>query len=167
MKTAIETERKYLIKMPNEATLMAINGCIRSEITQTYLQSSDGKVERVRKRVFSDRIQYTHTCKTRLSAISAIEEEAEVSESEYNELLKRKKTEVAPIEKIRYAIPYGERIAEIDVYPFWKKQAVLEIEIESENEATEIPEWLTLIRDVSGDRTYSNNSLSKKVPPED
>lgn len=167
MKTAIETERKFLIKKPDDAFLTALEGCRKSEITQTYLDNPDGFVERVRRRVFSDRVQYTHTLKKRINAISATETESEITAEEYEELLTRASFGKTPVRKTRYAIPYRGHVAEIDVYPFWEKQAVLEIELTDESDLTAFPEWLTLLREVSGNHAYSNNALSERIPPED
>ena len=71
------------------------------------------------------------------------------------------------IKKTRYAIPIDHHIAEIDIYPFWKKQAVMEIELKSEDDSVTLPDFVEVLREVTGDRTYSNNALSKSVPAED
>ena len=55
---------------------------------------------------------------------------------------------------------------EIDVYPFWTKQAILEIEISKENEHVDIPPYLIIMRDVTGDKRYKNYSLAQSIPEE-
>ncbi len=162
----IETERKFLIRLPSDALLCAQPGCEKSEITQTYLLNP-AAVERVRKRVYTDRVVYTHTLKRRISAMSALEQERDITRAEYDALLERRDPMRREILKTRYAIPHGRFVAEVDVYPFWRRQAVLEIELPSEDAACGIPEYLSLIREVTGDRSYSNNRLSLKVPEED
>ena len=162
----IETERKFLIRLPSDALLCAQPGCEKSEITQTYL-INPAAVERVRKRVYTGRVVYTHTVKRRISAMSAQELEREISESEYDTLLLRRDPARRAILKTRYAIPHGPLVAEVDVYPFWQRQAVLEIELPSEDAPFDFPEYLSLIREVTGDHSYSNNQLSLKIPKED
>ena len=49
---------------------------------------------------------------------------------------------------------------ELDVYPFWKDKAVLEIELESEEDEYFIPEEITVIEDVSNDSKYKNAQLA-------
>ena len=165
--TPIETERKFLIRKPDGAYLAALEGCTASDITQTYLQNEDGNTERVRRRVYTDRTVYTHTVKKRISPMSALEQEREISPDEYALLLTRADPARRPIIKTRYAVPYAGHTAEIDVYPFWNRQAVLEIELQSENDDVPLPDFVTVIREVTGDHSYSNNSLSLKVPKED
>ena len=121
----------------------------------------------MRRRVYADRTVYTHTVKKRISPRSALEQEREISPDEYARLLTRADSARRPIIKTRYAVPYAGHTAEIDVYPFWNRQAVLEIELQSENDGAPLPDFVTVIREVTGDHSYSNNSLSLKVPEED
>lgn len=163
----IEIERKYLIRMPDTDRLSVLEGCTVSHITQTYLNNPDGAVERVRERIYSDHTSYTHTIKKRIDQISAREEEYEISRDEYASLLLRADVNRIPIRKTRYAVPYAGHTAEIDVYPFWDRQAVLEIELTSEDDKVPFPSFLQLIREVSGNHKYSNNALSLKIPEQD
>ena len=52
---------------------------------------------------------------------------------------------------------------EFDIYPFWKDRAIMEIELESEDEGAAIPEYVHIIRDVSDDLAYKNRSLAENV----
>ena len=162
-----ETERKFIIKMPDEDSLMALEGCVRSRIVQTYLKNDGSGSERIRKREYDDKTIYTHTIKQRISAMSALEDEEQISHESYKLLKLRKDPDKRKIKKTRYAIPWQGHVAEIDVYPFWQKQAIMEIELESEEEEVDLPPFVTVIREVTGDKSYSNNSLSKKIPDED
>lgn len=162
-----EIERKFLIEMPDEGRLSELGGAVRSEIIQTYLISTDGSVERVRRRDYGDHVVYYHTRKKRISALSAFEDESEITETEYDLLLERADKSKKPIVKTRWAIPFCGHVAEIDVYPFWKHQAVLEIEQEDEQIEIPFPPYLSLIREVTGDHAYSNNRLSERVPEEE
>lgn len=166
-KMSTEIERKFLIEKPDENMLLELDGAVRSEIVQTYLVNTDGMIERVRRRDFGTHVVYYHTRKKRLSAMSAFEDESEITENEYQLLLQRADESKKPIVKTRWAIPFCGHTAEIDIYPFWKHQAVLEIEQESESIELPFPPYLSLIREVTGDHAYSNNQLSKSVPEED
>ena len=55
----------------------------------------------------------------------------------------------------------------IDVYPFWQRQAVLEVELPSEDTPLLLPTYIEVIREVSGDRRYKNVSLAREIPAED
>ena len=63
------------------------------------------------------------------------------------------------IEKKRYIVPNGAHVWEIDVFEGVNEGLVVaEIELDSEDEAFDKPNWLG--NEVSGDRKYSNSALS-------
>ena len=72
-----------------------------------------------------------------------------------------------PLGKTRYRIPYEGHILEFDVYPFWRDRAILEIELEREDEGAALPDYVRVIRDVRADPAYKNLSLSERVVYED
>jgi CYTH domain-containing protein len=72
-----------------------------------------------------------------------------------------------PIEKRRYMIPFGAHLLEIDLYPFWERTAVLEIELSSEEDAVELPDFLTVLREVSAEKAFKNRALALHIPSED
>lgn len=164
MKTPTETERKFIIRKPEKSLLDALP---HSEITQTYLLGDAGVTERVRMRVYEDGTCYTHTRKVRISKMSSFEDEREIGQAEYARLLERADPERTPVQKVRYLLQSGASLFEIDVYPFWEKQAIMEVELKSESENVTLPKEIGTVREVTGDFTYSNASLSKKVPAED
>lgn len=98
--------------------------------------------------------------------MTAEEKETQITEEEYLAMLEKADPIRKPIAKTRYLIPYTSHLLEIDIYPFWKKQAVLEIEISQEDEAVDIPSFLSVIRDVTEEREYKNHSLALLVPQE-
>lgn len=163
----IETERKFLIKMPDTEALMRLPGCVWSRITQTYLLNDEHLTERIRKRVYADKTVYTHTSKRRISPLSSVEDEKEITHEEYRLLKQRRDPDKEKIRKQRFAIPYRGHTAEIDIFPFWQKQAMMEIELTDEADEASLPPFVTVIREVTGDKSYSNNSMSKKIPTED
>ena len=69
--------------------------------------------------------------------------------------------ESGSIEKIRYAVPFGGHVFEID--EFQGKNAgliVAEVELQHEGQAIERPEWLG--EEVTGDSRYYNSQLNKQ-----
>ena len=70
------------------------------------------------------------------------------------------------IEKTRYRVPYAGHVLEFDVYPFWTDRAIMEIELESEDERADIPDYVRVLRDVTGEKAYKNKQLAKRVPME-
>lgn len=161
-----EIERKYLIRMPDAAFLEA--AASPSEIVQTYLLRPAPLINaRVRKRGREGAWTYTHTQKIRVSELSRIEDEREISEEEYRALLQKADPSCNVIRKTRWVLPWRGQLFEIDVYPFWQRQAVMEIELENEEQAVELPPQIQILREVTDDDRYLNSSLSRHIPPEE
>ena len=49
---------------------------------------------------------------------------------------------------------------EIDIYPFWHDKAILEIELNDENDTFEIPKKIKVIKEVTNDPQYKNSSIA-------
>ncbi len=159
-----EIERKFLILKPQD---LDDKSASVSEITQTYLIADERKSERVRARKSGNEIKYTHTFKITLSDLTRIENEEEITEAEYNSLLLRRDECRSVIKKTRYCVPFKNQIFEIDVFPFWKSTALMEIELASEDTPFVIPDFIKVIREVTGDGAYTNASLAKSIPKEE
>lgn len=163
----LEIERKYLIRTPDLSTLKAIPGCVASEIEQTYLPDpAPGVTERIRLRRYPDRIEYTHTVKTRISPVAAREDESEITEGEYRALFSRRDPALQTVVKTRVAFRFGGQVYEVDLYPFWTRVAVLETELADPAASAPIPPFLSVIREVTGDSAYTNRNLARRIPPE-
>ena len=162
----VEIERKYVIRMPDVAMFSSLDGYSESEIVQTYLSSEPGVTRRVRRRCFSDVTRYYETRKTRIDRMSSIEEEGELSEEEYNSLLQLIMPGTRPIVKKRYTFVYKNQVFEIDIYPEWERSAIMETELASREADPEIPEFIEILREVTGDKSYSNASMSRLFPKE-
>ena len=159
-----EIERKYLIRYPDINPLLAQKGVEQWEIVQIYLTvSQPGETRRIRQVVSGGEIKYYKTFKKRLTDLSNEEDEGEIDQLEFIHLSQEQQPGCKPLGKTRYRIPYQGHILEFDIYPFWKDRAILEIELERENEGAAIPEYVHIIRDVSADPAYKNRSLAENV----
>ncbi len=165
----IETERKFLIKLPDLNFIKSIDGCIVREIWQTYLRKIPGspKTERrVRKITENGKMSYVFTLKMPRDRLSRFEEEREISSEEYANFLTEADLEVA---KTRYAFPYGGHVMEIDVYPrefggeLFDGYAILEVELSSPDEPIAFPDFLEIVREVTDDRAYHNKTIAHRV----
>lgn len=161
----LEIERKFLIKYPDIDKLSDVKGIRKIEMTQTYLICSKGTA-RVRKCLEDNKVTYTKTIKEKISDLTRIENEFVLSKLEYENELKTADPELRTITKTRYKIPYAGHILEIDIYPFWKKTAILEIELSSENEEYKVLPYIDVICEVSFDERYTNKSLALNIPEE-
>jgi len=162
----IEIERKYIIKMPDIELVRGCDGFTESEILQIYINSQSGVTHRVRRRSFLSGAVYTETKKQRIDKMSAIEDEREISEKEFNLICENIKTGTRPIIKTRYAFSYCGQLFELDVYPEWKRTCILETELTSRDETVDFPSFISVIEEVTGNPDYSNASMARLFPKE-
>ncbi len=166
MSQNLEIEKKFIIEYPDLDRVMSMPECSHTDIEQIYLLGCDGKSERIRKRGRDNEFKYYHTVKYHVTAMTRVEEERVISEEEYTELSKRADSSLKIIYKTRYCFPYEGHDIEIDVFPFWKNQAYLEIELDSENEEFAIPDFIKCVKDVTLEPMYTNRALAQQIPPE-
>lgn len=163
MKNGFEIERKFLIKYPDIKALCRMNGCRVMEMEQSYIK--DGG--RIRKVVEQGEEFYIKTVKRHITDIKREEKEWQISREEYIDSLKSLEKSTTTIVKTRYAIPLFGFIYEIDVFPFWNDRAFMEVELNSENQQFPIPEFVSIIKEVTEDKRYRNSSLARKIVTED
>ncbi len=159
-----EIEMKYLIAMPDEAMLAQMDGCKVWEIEQIYLTAEPGTTRRVRRVLEDGEERYYKTFKRRISVLTAQEDEGLISREEYEAYCTERNPQLNVILKKRYRIPFAGQTLEFDIYPFWTDRAVLEIELESEEQQTVIPEWVRVLKDVTADFRYKNVALANEIP---
>ena len=160
----LEIERKFLIEYPDPVWLERQPGSRRVEIIQTYLLSDGSSTRRVRSWTEAGRTVYIRTCKRRLSDRTRVEVEDELTQADYLALLSQADPARHPLEKTRWCIPFDSHVLEIDLYPFWNDQAVLEVELQNEEEEFLLPPEICVIREVTGDPRYLNSSLARELP---
>ncbi|MBP3393125.1 MAG: hypothetical protein J6M38_01290 [Lentisphaeria bacterium] len=156
-----EIERKYLIAYPDGEKLMALPGARVCDIVQTYLCPDEGE-RRVRRWCEDGKETFYYTRKQKAGELRRLEEEQEISEEAYESLLREADPRYHPLKKRRYTIPYGNHRAEIDVYPFFRDRAILEVELSDENEEFDLPDFVSVIREVTGEKEYKNPVLAAK-----
>ena len=166
-KSQIEIERKYIIAIPNDESYFGLSEYSRSEIKQIYLDSPVGITHRVRARTTLGISRYYETTKVRIDKCSSHEIEREISENEFLKLLDSRDQKRKAIEKTRHAFTYKGQLFEIDVYPEWNKTCILETELDTREREVEFPSFIHIVREVTGEREYSNAAMARSFPPED
>lgn len=157
-----EIERKFLIEYPDLAVLNKMPNCAKVEIIQTYLLSSQGDAEtRVRQRGKDGHYIFTETVKRRVSDMKRIETERRITQTEYLNLLMNADTALKQIRKTRYCLSFSNQYLEVDIYPFWDKHAILEVELSDEKQQIAFPDFIQVIREVTGDLKYTNRALAE------
>jgi CYTH domain-containing protein/DNA-binding XRE family transcriptional regulator/thymidylate kinase len=156
-----EIERKFLIEYPDTAWLESLPNCQRVEIIQTYLKSGDGSEVRVRQRGMDGHYIYCKTTKKTLSGIKRVEIERRLNKDEYLQCLMEADPAYRPIRKTRYCLTYESQYFEIDIYPFWTDQAIIEIELREETQEISFPKQLKVLKEVTDDAAYKNAALAR------
>ncbi len=145
-----EIERKYLVKL--EAWQPPVNG---NEIRQGFIYGKNRVVTRVRIKNNKAFL----TLKGETEQITRREFEYEIPKPDA-EILLEEFCEKPLIEKTRYVVDHGGKVWEVD--KFYGDNAglmIAEIELESEDETFELPEWAG--KEVSEDPRYYNSNLAK------
>ena len=157
----LEIERKYLIAYPDLKWLESMPNCRRVEIVQYYLPAREGDELRIRKRGENGSYLYYKTLKRRISDYKRLEVEERLSEGEFLSLLQEADPDKRPVHKSRYCLTYEGQYFEIDLYPFWRDRALVEIELSDRDDEIRMPEGLKVIREVTGDPAYKNAALAR------
>lgn len=148
---ALEIERKFLVEgdfKPFAKTAI--------RITQGYLSTVPERTVRVRIKDGQGFITVKGLCSK--SGASRFEWEKEIPEDDAQQLLKICETGI--INKTRYLVEIGKHTFEVD--EFYDDNLGLitaEVELSSEDEVFEKPEWLG--KEVTGDKKYYNSMLMK------
>ena len=164
MNMQIELEKKFLTRYPKLNLIMKNYKTTKYEIEQIYLLSNEGS-HRIRRLREVDKCAYIETVKIRINGSKCYEYEREISEEQYETLKKEADPKSAPIIKDRYCFDYKNKLMELDVYPFWNDRAVLEIELENEEDEYFIPPEISVIKDVSDEKKYKNAQLARMIKP--
>lgn len=158
-----EIERKFLIEYPNLDMLDKLPNCKKVEIIQTYLKSHDDAEIRIRQRGQNGYFTYSKTVKKKVSPMKRVEFESRISKNDYLKLLLEADTSKCQIRKTIYCLMYNNQYFEIDIYPYWKDKAIIEIELRKENQDIDFPKFVKIVKEVTFDEEYSNYSLASKM----
>lgn len=148
---ALEIERKFLVRSDDYKRLSRR----QNRIVQGYLSSHPERTVRVR--IKGEKGYITVKGMASSSGLSRFEWEKEIALAEADELLKL--CEPGVIDKIRYEVDFGSHTYEVDeFYGDNLGLVVAEVELSSEEEHFEKPDWLGA--EVTGDERYYNSMLS-------
>lgn len=159
LKEPLEIERKFLIRFP-DLTLLEQQSSQKISIVQAYLISESNRSRRIRKQECGGKTQYWYNEKERISDLTRIEREREITEKEYKEYLQEMLPGTRTIRKTRYLLPSGKHCFEVDIFPEWKDRAFAEVELKEEEETFVFPDCLSVIKEVTSDGRYTNKSLA-------
>lgn len=148
----IEIERKFLVN----SEVFKTDVVTRNRITQGYLSSAPERTVRVR--IKGEKGFLTIKGINNAAGLSRFEWEKEIPLAEAQELLLL--CEKGVIDKTRFEIRFGNHVFEVDQFHGENEGLLMaEVELQSENEVIEKPEWLG--KEVTQDKRYYNSYLSQ------
>ena len=159
-----EVERKFLIEYPDIGRLESMPNCQKVEIVQTYLKVTAKEERKVRRRGQGGHFIYGETIKRRVNERKRIAVERRISKDEFKTITEDVSRTLGEIRKDRYCLTCNSQYFKIDVYPFWKNKAIVDIELLHEDDPIVFPDEIRVIREVTGDRRFKNSSLAVKRP---
>ena len=149
----MEIERKFTVDIEKWAEVIKPQSI---SIAQSYLSSSPECTVRVRLKGEKAYL----TIKGKTNGISRSEFEYEVPVGEAKEMMNSLSSKT--LSKKRYEINLGNHLWEVDVFEGKLAGLIIaEIELTSEDEVFELPEWV--IEDVSNDVQYYNSNLIERL----
>ncbi|MGO2109941.1 MAG: CYTH domain-containing protein [Staphylococcus equorum] len=147
----IEIERKFLVK----SDAFKVEAFNKYTIKQGFLNSDKNRTVRVRLK--KDCGYLTVKGKSTSNGLSRFEWEKEISKQDAEHLLELCETGI--IDKTRYEVKCGPHIFEVDeFYGLNQGLIIAEVELNSEGEHFEVPNWLG--KEVTGEVKYYNSQLS-------
>lgn len=148
----VEIERKFLV----HSTEFLQQATSHYSIKQGYLSKHPDRTVRVR--IKGDKGYLTIKGRGNATGMSRFEWEKEIPLQDAEQLFLL--CESGTIDKTRYEIPFGDHIYEVDIFHGENEGLILaEIELSSETESFDKPEWLAA--EVTNDERYYNGYLSQ------
>ena len=138
--------------------------CTKVDITQTYLKSDNDVERRVRARGIDGDYLYYLTEKKKITNLKRVEVERKLTQDEYLRLLMEADNKLHTIHKTRYCLMENNQYFEIDIYPEWKDKAIMEIELNNEDDEIKTPKFIKIIKEITNDNKYYNHEIAKKMP---
>lgn len=135
---------------------------IKSTIEQIYIyHQNPSATNRIRKRTRNEESLYTQTIKTNKHG-QPIEEERSISEKEYKSMMAFQLPDTIILRKDRYNFLRKDQYMELDYFHNGKmaNEYKLECEKSKQNDIIEIPDFIQIKENVTGDKRYSNKELA-------
>lgn len=157
----LEIERKFLLsELPDFKSF----GVPVQEILieQYYLMPRGDEELRIRRRSQWHYHTYYETRKKKIAPGVRHEMEKIIKATDYLRLLELKDPSAKRILKIRHCFLYKNQYFELDSFIEPRPMTLLEIELTEEHEKLELPPFLKIIKEVTGDDRYSNATIARQ-----
>ena len=151
-------EKKYLINMPDVEQLIKHKQCRKVHVKQHYIidETKKEKEKIVLRRENNKNFYYKVVKKNNVKYSNSI------TADEYINKLENENNKFYHIYKDRYYYIFDSRCIKIDVFPFWKDKAILEVDILNDRENIRFPKFINIIEDVTKNESYKNYYLAEE-----
>ena len=151
-------EKKYLISMPDVEQLMKNKQCRKVHVKQHYIidETKQEKEKIVLRRENNKNFYYKVVKKNKVKYSNSI------TADKYINKLEDENKKFYHIHKDRYYYIFDSRCIKIDVFPFWKDKAILEVDVLNDRENIKFPKFVHIIEDVTDNEAYKNYYLAEE-----
>ena len=159
----VEKYSKYLIEINDDVLdrFAKEANYTNAHIIQHYLISTNGNERRIRERHNGDDVLYTYSEAYYLSSNERIKVDRVLTKRQYSDYQREIDENLNVTDKMRYSFINDGLFYKIDVFDFDKTKGLLSIADTVEDKEVVIPEYITIIKDVTGDENYKNYFLAK------
>lgn len=160
--TRLRDQKKFLVSDVNIEEFLKNVGSGIVDIDQDYLVSENSEEEyRVRKMTQGNDSSYHFTVIKKLAnGTREILKEETINEKAYEKLLALKNKELASIKKTRYSFVYANQYYKLD--SFEDGLMILEVNLTKENPTLTLPDFVSVVEDVTNDLDYTNINIAKR-----
>ena len=160
--TRLRDQKKFLVSYVNIEEFLKNVGSGIVDIDQDYLVSENSEEEyRVRKMTQGNDSSYHFTVIKKLAnGTREILKEETINEKAYEKLLALKNKELASIKKTRYSFVYANQYYKLD--SFEDGLMILEVNLTKENPTLTLPDFVSVVEDVTNDLDYTNINIAKR-----
>lgn len=159
----IERFSKYLIEVNDELLqqLAKQDNYSTSHIVQHYLTSDNGFERRIRLRERDGDVLYSYSEANYLSTNERIKVDRVLTERQYNDYKHQIDKSLNVTDKMRYSFINNDNFFKLDVFNFDTSKGILSTESTADESEVKIPEFINVIKDVTGNVNYKNYHLAK------
>ena len=159
----VEKYSKYLIEVNDELLekFKKEDNYLCSHIIQHYLTSDNGYERRIRARYIDDDVLYSYSEANYLSTNERIKVDRVLTERQYNDLKRQIDENLNVTDKMRYSFINNGLFYKLDVFDFDKTKGLISIADSNDGKKAALPDYIKVIKDVTGDENYKNYYLAK------
>ena len=159
----VEKFNKYLIEVDDELLerLKKEANYSTSHIVQHYLTSDNGNERRIRRRERGDDVLYSYSEANYLKTNERIKVDRVLTERQYKDYNHQIDRSLNVTDKMRYAFINNGSFFKLDVFDFDRTKGILSTESTADETETKLPDYVKVIKDITGDVNYKNYYLAK------